>query len=346
MAQKKAGEVEAFLSRPDTSFPVLLLYGPDSGLVSERATKLAALSGVDNTDPFASIVLMADELEKSIGRLFDEAGTVSMFGGRRLIRIKGAGNGKALADAVADLASNPPTDTTIIIEAGELKKTAGLRVNAERGKAAMALPCYQDEARALDRLIDEELANASLTIDRAGREGLKARLGANRLASRAEVQKLCLYALGKSTISLSDVTTVVGDVSAETVDEAVDAAATGEVRKLPYLIERLISAGVSGFQLQNPLLRYFQQLLLMREELEKQGLTASDVVARKRVHFSRARSMELALANWPVPAISSVLSRLEADILQSRKEAILQQSIMHRTLMEISVEAARLRARR
>ena len=48
------------------------------------------------------------------------------------------------------------TDTLIIVEAGDLKKNAALRANAERGRHAMALPCYQDEGRALDQMIDED----------------------------------------------------------------------------------------------------------------------------------------------------------------------------------------------
>ena len=72
MAHKRAGEVEAFLVRPDHAFPVILLYGPDPGLVAERAEAIAQKSGTDRDDPFASIVLQADEVERDIGRLFDE----------------------------------------------------------------------------------------------------------------------------------------------------------------------------------------------------------------------------------------------------------------------------------
>ncbi|MFD2239190.1 DNA polymerase III subunit delta [Aureimonas populi] len=346
MAQKKAGEVEAFLSRPDTSFPVVLLYGPDPGLVSERAQKLAALSGVDPSDPFASVTLSADELEKDIGRLFDEAGTVSMFGGRRLVRVRGAGNGKALADAVADLAQKPPQGATIVIEAGDLKKNAALRQQAERGRATMALPCYQDEGRALDRMIDEELEKAGLGIERAARDLLRSRLGADRLASRGEVQKLCLYASGKAGITEEDVSAIVGDVSAETVDEAVDAAASGEVKRLPELIERLTSSGTATFQLHQALLRYFQQLLAMRQEVERGGAVPTAVVERRRPHFRRRAAMEAALVAWEEEAIAAVLTRLERDILDSRRHAALSVTIMHRSLMEIGVQAARARTRR
>lgn len=346
MAQKKAGEVEAFLSRPDYSYSLVLLYGPDTGLVAERSAKLAKNFGVDPTDPFAAVTLAADDLEKDIGRLYDEARTLSLMGGRRYVRVRGAGTGKGLADAVAELGGEKLEETLIVIEAGDLKKSAGLRINVERGRFAMALPCYQDEGRALDRMIDEELDLAGLTMDREAREALKARLGADRIASRGEVQKLCLYGLGAPTITEEDVRAVVGDVSSDTLEEAVDAAAAGEVKRLPHLIERLTTAGVATFQLHLALLRYFQQLQAMRETVERRGETVARAVERRRPHFRRRHAMETALGAWTLSAISERLQAIEADILQSRKEATLALTITHKTLLDTAVEAARLKARR
>ena len=345
MAQKKAGEVEAFLNRPDFAYSLVLLYGPDTGLVAERSAKLAKAFGVDPGDPFSAVVLSGDEIEKDIGRLYDEAKTLSLLGGRRLVRVRGAGAGKALADAAGELGGERLTDTLIIVEAGDLKKNAALRANAERGRHAMALPCYQDEGRALDQMIDEELSAAGLGMDRDARDALKARLGADRIASRGEVQKLCLYALGAPTVTEADVAAIVGDVSADALDEAIDAAVSGEVKRLPHLIDRLTTAGAPTFQLHQALLRYFQQLLALREGVEKRGEPVARAVERRRPHFRRRPAMEAALSAWTLAALDARLQAIEADILMSRKDSGLALTITHRTLMDTAVEAARLRAR-
>lgn len=347
MAQRKAGEVEAFLSRPDGSFPVVLVYGPDAGLVSERAARVAELSGVDLADPFSAVTLAADEAERDIGRLFDEVRTVSLFGGRRLVRVRGAGGGqnRALASAVADLGGKPPAQVTLVIEAGDLKKNAPLRVEAERARAAMALPCYPDEGRALDAMIDGEMKTASLTMGREARDALKERLGANRLASRGEVRKLALYCLGQGEVTAADVEAVVGDVSAETVDEAVDAAAGGEVKRLPELMERLAAAGAQPFALQQAVLRHFQALQLMRERVERHGESVVRVVEGRRPNFRRKPAFEAALSAWTLEALSEALGRIEGGILAARKEGGLAQAITATLLTGLSVEAARLRSR-
>lgn len=122
---EKANEVDGFLSRPSSSFPVVLLYGPDKGLVSERARRYAEATKLPLDDPFAVIRMEADEIDADPSKLADEARTISMFGGERLIWIKNAAGQKKLADAIKLLATEPPHETFILIEAGDLKRAWG-----------------------------------------------------------------------------------------------------------------------------------------------------------------------------------------------------------------------------
>ena len=194
-------------------------------------------------------------------------------------------------------------------------------------------------------MIDEELRRGRAD-DRpacARRTALAPRRQPARLARRGE--KLCLYALGAGRIADDDVRAIVGDVSADTVEETVDAAASGEVKRLPHLIDRLTSAGTATFQLHQNLSRFFQQLQAMRELVERHGEPVGRVVERRRPHFRRKPALEAALAAWPLDEIGGVLARIEADILRSRKESALALTITRQTLLDVAVEAARLRAR-
>src|SRR3954447_25577138 len=81
-------EIDAFLARPDPGRPIILLYGPDAGLVRERADALLASAVDDPNDPFSLVRLDGDELSAEPSRLVDEAMTVPLFGGRRAIRVR------------------------------------------------------------------------------------------------------------------------------------------------------------------------------------------------------------------------------------------------------------------
>ena len=74
----------------DKSIRLLLLAGPDESASRELA-QLAARTLADPADPMAITDIAADELKSDPGKLADEAASVSMFGGARLIRVAGAG---------------------------------------------------------------------------------------------------------------------------------------------------------------------------------------------------------------------------------------------------------------
>src|SRR4051795_9543113 len=88
MVALRGKEIDAFLARPDAGRPIILLYGPDAGLVRERAEALIASAVHDPNDPFSMVRLDGDDLAGEPSRLVDEAMTIPMFGGRRAIRVR------------------------------------------------------------------------------------------------------------------------------------------------------------------------------------------------------------------------------------------------------------------
>lgn len=348
MAQKKAHEVDSFISKPSSSFPVVLLYGPDKGLVSERARRYAEATKLPIDDPFAVIRMEADEIDADPNRLADEAGTISMFGGQRLIWIKNAGSQKKLADAIKHLVAEPPQETFILIEAGDLKKgTTGLRGVVENGSAGMALPCYSDDARGIDGVIDDVLAEWKLQITIDARHLLRNSLGGDRLATRGELEKLCLYARGQQRIDIDDVRAAVGDAAGLSADEVVDAVLLGDLAGFSARFDRIVKSGSPAFLILNSAMRQFQQLQSLRHAMDSERKSPSVVVAAARppVFFNRKKLIETALTRWDSEAINRVLERILRAILESRQNAGLAISIIRQSLLAIAVESAKANRR-
>src|SRR3954465_7329770 len=88
MVALKGSELESFVARPDPARSVVLVFGPDAGLVSERVDAIVRASVDDPADPFALVRLDGDALASDPARLIDEAPPVPLFGGRRAIRVR------------------------------------------------------------------------------------------------------------------------------------------------------------------------------------------------------------------------------------------------------------------
>ena len=211
MTAIKASDVDRFISKPNPAQPIILVFGPDTGLVRERVDALVRASVDDPNDPFALARIEGDELASNPARLVEEAHTIPLFGGRRAVLVKaGARN---IASAVEAVIAAPSNECRVIIEAGNLSKSAPLRSLCEKAKVAATLPCYADNERALAQLIDEEMHAANLAITQDARITLLSLLGGDRLASRNEIRKLATYSQGQKSIELADVMAVVADAS-------------------------------------------------------------------------------------------------------------------------------------
>ena len=179
MVALKGADIDRFVAKPDPGRPVVLVYGPDTGLVRERAAALIKASVDDPSDPFMLARLEADDIAGEPGRLVEEANTIPLFGGRRAVWVK-AGT-RNFAAAVEALTAAAPPDCRVVIEAGDLRRSAPLRAICERAKNAAALPCYVDDERTLALLIDDEMRAAGITISPDARAALLPLLGGDRL---------------------------------------------------------------------------------------------------------------------------------------------------------------------
>ncbi|MCJ2019764.1 DNA polymerase III subunit delta [Methylobacterium sp. E-065] len=342
MTAVKAGEIEGLLRRgPDPRIPVILVYGPDTGLVTERARKLAEDFVPDPADPFALVRIDGDALASDPGRLCDEAGTMGLFGGRRSIWIRpGSRN---YAPAVEAVLSAPVAEARIVVEAGDLAKNNPLRTLCERSPRALAIPCYADDERTLADLIDRTLQERGLRIDRAAREVLARSLGGDRRASLMEIEKLALYAAGEGTVTLDHVEAITSDVAASVLNTLIDAAFDGRHAAVERDYRRFRHEGLDPGVVLGSALRHALTLLTTR--LDNPDKTPAMMVATWRgLHFKRKASLEGQLGTWGPSTLRQAAVALQGAVLACRRaEPELAHALASAALLRVAEAGARRR---
>lgn len=338
MVALKGSDIDRFLARPQQS--IVLVFGPDAGLVRERAEALVRMSVDDPKDPFQLARLEGDDLASEPSRLVEEANTIPLFGGRRAVWVKaGARN---FAAAVEALIAAPAPDCRVVIEAGDLKRNAPLRAICERARNAVALPCYTDSERDLVRLIDDEMRDAGLAISPQARAALVPLLGGDRLASRHEVRKLALFARGKARVELEDVMAVVADASTLALDGLIDAAFAGRTSELEVQFGKARTAGTAPGTIVSAALRQVAQLHKARLSVEE-GISIGDAVQgiQPFVHFSRKAAVEAALKTWTSARLERAMAELAEAALEARRQSAMAELIAQRALLELAIKARR-----
>jgi DNA polymerase III subunit delta len=342
MVAVKAADVDAFVARPDPVRRVVLVFGPDAGLIGERVRAVLAASVDDMSDPFALARLNGEELAAEPTRLVEEALTMPLFGCRRAVWVK-AGS-RNIAPAVEALLDDPlfaaARECRVVIEAGDLRRNAPLRVLCERAKNAAALPCYADSERDRARLIDDEMRAAGLSLAPDARAVLIPLLGGDRAASRSEIQKLALYARGRDQVGVEDVAAVVSDASALAIEDIVDAAFAGRPGELEIQLGKARVAGTTVGSILFTAQRQLAQLHKWRTAIE-QGRPFSLEAVQPPLPFRRRPLVEAALKTWSATRLATAMAELAEAVLQSRLNPALADTIAERALLAIAANGRR-----
>jgi DNA polymerase-3 subunit delta len=331
-------DYDSFVEDPDPRYPVVLIYGPNRGLVSERIETLLKNVRGKSADDFTVVTLDGDALASDPGKLSDEARTIGLFGDKRILHVRAGG--RSFVEGLKPLLEDPTRETLIAIEAGDLAKNAPVRAACEAAKSAAVIPCYDDDARTIGALIDSSALRAGISMDRDAKEALVSLVGSDRLSTRAEIEKLIFYVGDAKKITLVDVRAVVADASGLAIDDVLDAAAAGDSKAALRALTAARAEGTSPASILNAAIRHLSSLHRMSLQIEA-GEDAESVLKRNRVFWRRMDDHKRALRRFGSRTIESVLISLGEAELQSRRSSALADVIAERAILSLAERGKR-----
>lgn len=335
----QARNTENFLRGVGPEIAAVLLYGPDSGLVRERADRLVAAVAGDATDPFAVSEISVERLREQTSLIADEAAALTFGGGRRIVRLRGAGDAQG---RVIDEFLGTPGGGLLVVEADDLGPRSTLRGLFEGSDHAAAVPCYREGGEELGRFIADELRHAGLGLGGEAREYLLATLGGDRGVTRREIEKIIAY-MGRpdpgARVELADVMTCVGDSSPRSVEELAFAVADGDISAVDRLTGRALEEGSSAVTVLRATARHFMRLhLVASAEGDRERAMKS---LRPPVFFKQLSQFQAQARRWPPPRLHGAIDRLLRAELNCKRTGMPVETLCRHALIEIAGRAPR-----
>ena len=300
------GNIARAVDQPADAVRFYLFHGPDEGqsrglaarlLEALAATKSALSSGEIRSDP-ASLV--------------DEAGAMSLFGGKRAIWIEPAT--KDIEEGVSALLEAAAVESVVVAIAGSLTKASPLLKLAEASPLALAFASYPPEGQDAERMVIDLGRRFGLKIDPAVAARLADSTGNDQAIAAQELQKLALYigASPESPRSLDhDAVNAVGAESAEgDFLRLADLALVGEVDELADELARLPSAGNEAIPVVRSLQRRLLMLAPLRARVERGERPDAVMTSAGRPLFSKEQSkVRRMLAKWSAEDLATAADR-------------------------------------
>jgi DNA polymerase-3 subunit delta len=334
--------IDGFVERPAPDVAIALLYGPDDGLVKERADRLTRNIAGSLDDPFRVALLDGQRIAADPARLADEAMAQSLTGGRRVVRIADGGDG--LAPVLEAYLEDPAGPSLVLIEGGDLGPRSALRRLCESASAAVALACYRDEGPGLAALVRDRLRQEGLAISAEALDYLTAHLGSDRGVTNRELEKLALYKSGpgdSKTVELADAEAIVGDSALLAQDDLVYALGDGDLPALERGFARTLAEGSAPISLLRAAARHLLRLQWTLARIS-QGESAETAVRALRppVFFRYEPRFRRQLQRWSVAGLATALERLIEAERRCKRTGTPAAALARQTFLEIARSSA------
>lgn len=325
---------DSFMAKPTSGFGAVLLFGPDSGGVRDRAKKIAtAILGPD-PDPFAIMEFTEASLLSDPAKLADELAAFNMMVPRRVIIIRDGGD---KLTKVIEAASPHFNDAAyLIVCAEELSTRSSLRGWFEKGDKVASLACYRDEVRDVVGVVRKAFEEAKLPVDREIIDYLGQMLGNDRYVTYQELDKIITYA-GGQRLTLEEVRDLV-DYNRETnLDDIVNAVADKDLKNLDKMLTIFLREGMQPIVYLRALQRYFNRLYALRAQVAA-GASVDQVVAAVRppVFFRQVPILTRHVQNWGLDQITRALSLLISAELACKTSDVPHIPASSRMLMQVA----------
>jgi DNA polymerase-3 subunit delta len=292
----------------------------------------------DLKDPFRVADLSAAVLAADPARLADEAAQLSLTGGRRMVRVRGAAD--ALARLFGEFLETAPGDAFIVVEAGDLPSRSALRRAFEGASCAAAIGCYPDTPRDLAAVIRETLTAHRVTATRDATQFLVDHLGGDRLLTRSELEKLALYAGEGGRVELEDARLSVSDSAALELDDAVMAAAEGDAARLERVLGRVFQEGEAPVSVVRALLRHLHRLHALAARLAASARLEEVLrTARPPIFFRQEGSFRRQLALWTEARLRPQLDRVATAELHMKTTGLPAEAVCREAMLAVAQAA-------
>lgn len=343
--------VSGFLNTPPSDLIGVLFFGPDRGLVKERAEALIKKFSSNPDDDFASAVLTADDLSSDPARLADEMAALSMFGDQRLVRLRldHERSGAAISKIIKNLDTNPDMAAAkLVIEAGDMTPRSAVRKAFEAAGRFAAVGCYKDSAADLANMIRRTLTENAIDIDREALDMWVPLLSGDRIMARGEIEKMILYkGFGQTPgarITPEDIKALAAGAQAASIDDIIMSAMNGQASKCDDAFRRAIAGKVNIAVILLSLQRHIARLLQASAHMQAGERAESAMKSlRPPVFRMQERNFLNHLKIWPSRALNNALSETLKAEQQLKSAGAPGEAIVGRILLTLSGFAAKRR---
>ena len=284
-----------------SNLKALLIYGPDSGMVSILERDIAFSLGLSKES--------YDYADLDIPKIHSLLKTRDLFSQNQFIKIFNSPQ-SINADLKNILSGN--IAKFVIFTADDLQKNSSMRKFFESESFLGIVPCYVEEQNIVAQIIRSRVLKANKKISSDAVLCLASAIVGDSQYAQNEIEKLLLYCENKSDISIKDVEAIISSEISSSPDKLCIAFASDDKKNYLYELRKLFDENISSIWIIRALIRYYMNMYFVARKM-KEGVSLDVAISSimPPIFFKYLAGFKQNLVKNDIVKIQVILSKLQ-----------------------------------
>lgn len=303
-------KINSTISNLPPAVRVVLLFGPDYGLVDERANVLKNNFLGKSYEDSQFIQLFDSQIKENPNIIYEQAYSISLFGENKKIILVREGK-DSISKKLAEYIDQPEDETLLIIKAQELSPSSSLRKLCENADDnVLCIPCYVDNTISLKQIISDALKKENIEINPDALFLLTSVLGNDRGITNSELEKIILYAYNTKILTKDDIENLIANNSLTALDKLIYSLFDLDINGSYSMINNILEEN-SPINISRSISSHIQKLLFVKSLCEKpMSIDMALKEIRPPIFFSYVDRFKRQVSTWPKLKLEKLLDTL------------------------------------
>ena len=238
---KKSYEIQKSINN-FISCNIFLLYGENYGLKKDirESIKNQIIKKEKNVE---YLTIFENDINSGEKEFYNSIYSGSLFGSKKIITVQDGSD--KIFEKIKDVIKDCPENISLIIFSGLLEKKSKLRNLFEKDKKALCVPCYSDNDRDLEIIINSELHKNSINLSRESINLLIEKSNKDRNNLKNEIEKIKSFSLSNKNIEVNELKSIINFSGDYEPDALINECLSGNILQYKKILSELYSNAIN-----------------------------------------------------------------------------------------------------
>tara|TARA_B100000686_G_C16779846_1_gene971063 strand:+ start:1774 stop:2790 length:1017 start_codon:yes stop_codon:yes gene_type:complete len=315
---------------------LFLFYGENSGIKKE--IKELIKKKIENGEKIELFSLYENDILNNEESFYNTIFSGSLFSNKKIVTIQNATD--KIFSTIEYVVDNCPKNTFIIILSELLEKKSKLRNLFEKDNRTFCIPCYLDNDRDLEIILNTELKKNNIIMSREAANILIEKSNKDRINLNNEIEKIKSYALHKKTLEINEIKSIVNFAGDYKSDEFINECLCGNINQYKKILSELYVNTINHIFLLRILSNKIHRLINMKK-IEKNFSDIDNLLnnTKPKIFWKEKPLVKKQLNIWNLKDLLKIISDINKTEITYKKNPQISKIIFFNFFTEICKRA-------